>query len=87
VRVPSQGPVSDPPLIGGRSNLGWIRQSAADRAAQDDDHDDPAIDMDENELHAGAGELCSVCHRAIEGGQAVRLRADGTYQHDTCPPG
>ena len=45
---------------------------------------DPAIDKSENELHAGIGQVCPVCHRAIAAGDAIRLRVDGTYQHDAC---
>lgn len=59
-----------------------LRKSAAD---QDEAYEDPAIDMSENELHAGTGQVCPVCHRAIAREQAVRLRIDGTYQHDACP--
>jgi hypothetical protein len=81
-------PTSDPnaPLDSRGSNEGWLRQTAADRTARDEHHEDAAIDMSENELHAGTGEVCPVCHRVIASDQAVRLRFDGTYQHDVCGP-
>jgi hypothetical protein len=43
-----------------------------------------AAHVSENELHAGTGQECPVCHRAIAAGEPVRLRVDGTYQHDAC---
>ena len=80
--------MSDPkaPLDSGGSKVGWIRQNAVDRAAQDGADEESAIDMNENEVHAGTGQVCPVCHRAIAGDELVRLQVDGTYQHDTCPP-
>jgi hypothetical protein len=78
-------PRNDPnaPLSRG-GTAGWPGQGADDPAGGDEHREESARDMSENELHAATGEVCPVCHRAIESGQAVRLRVDGTYQHDTC---
>ena len=46
--------------------------------------EDPAADMSGNELRAGTGQVCPVCHRVIADGEPVRRRIDGTYQHDDC---
>jgi hypothetical protein len=45
---------------------------------------DPLADMTENELHAGVGQTCPRCGRAIKSGQAVRRTVSGAYQHDAC---
>src|SRR5215469_440950 len=58
--------------------------SLADLPSRDAHFEDQAADMSENELQAGTGDVCPVCHRAIEAGEPVRRRADGTYQHDAC---
>jgi hypothetical protein len=39
---------------------------------------------DDNEAHA-PGEICARCGRAIEPGDEVRRRADGTWVHQVCP--
>jgi hypothetical protein len=39
---------------------------------------------DDNEAHA-PGEICGRCGRAIELGDAVRRRADGSWVHEVCP--
>jgi hypothetical protein len=52
--------------------------------SKDAHFEDQAADMSENELQAGTGQVCPVCHRAIEAGEPVRRRMDGTYQHDAC---
>jgi hypothetical protein len=46
--------------------------------------EDPKIDMNTNDLHAGGGQICPVCRRPIHEGQPVRKRVDGSYQHDAC---
>jgi hypothetical protein len=63
------------------------REMAADQAARAEHREDLATDKYENELHAGAGQECPLCHQAIAAGQPVRLRADGMYQHESCPAG
>jgi hypothetical protein len=55
-----------------------------DLASKDGHFEDPAADMSENELQAGTGQVCPVCHRVIEAGEPRRRRIDGTYQHDAC---
>jgi hypothetical protein len=58
----------------------WLRLGAGDGPGEG-----AGRDMSGNALHAGTGAVCSLCHRAIEAGQDVRLRVDGTYQHESCP--
>jgi hypothetical protein len=58
--------------------------SMADLPSKDAHFEDLAADMSENELQAGTGQVCPVCHRAIEAGEPRRRRIDGTYQHDAC---
>lgn len=84
--MPSYDPISDPnaPLFAGKENVGWIRQSAEDRAARAEDSEDHAVDMAENDLHVPTAGVCPVCNLRMAAGQAVRLRVDGMYQHDTC---
>jgi hypothetical protein len=81
--MPSYDPMSDPkaPLFAGKPSVAWIGPDAEDRAEV---HDDPAVDMAENDLHVGTAGVCPVCNQRISAGQAVRLRVDGMYQHDTC---
>jgi hypothetical protein len=85
--VSKYDPSSDPhPPMYARGG-GWARarQKAEDAASRDEHSEDLAIDMSENELHAGVGQVCPLCHRPIASGQSIRLRVDGTYQHDSCP--
>jgi hypothetical protein len=71
--------------LGGRGGKAYaVAASMADLASKDAHFEDPAADMSENELQAGAGQICPVCHRAIEAGEPRRRRIDGTYQHDAC---
>jgi hypothetical protein len=56
----------------------------ADLPFKDAHFEDAAADMRENELQAGIGQVCPVCHQVIEAGEPVRRRIDGTYQHDAC---
>jgi hypothetical protein len=39
--------------------------------SKDAHFEDQAADMSENELQAGTGQVCPVCHRAIEAGEPV----------------
>jgi hypothetical protein len=61
-------------------------QQGAERANRDGHYEDLTLDMNENELSAGTGQVCRLCHRVIAPGQDVRRRIDGTYQHEVCPP-
>lgn len=75
------------PVFSGKAGGGprWARRQEALRATRDEHAQDLAIDMNENDLHAGTGQVCSLCHQVIAAGQDVRLRFDGTYQHEVCP--
>src|SRR5262249_50290616 len=68
--------------VGGKAHA--EAASMADLPSKDAHAEDQAADMSENELQAGTGKVCPVCHRAIEAGEPVRRRIDGTYQHDAC---
>lgn len=62
-------------------------QQGAERANRDGHREDLTLDMNENQLRRGAGQVCPLCHQLIALGQDVRRRIDGTYQHEVCPPG
>ena len=83
-KAPQRDPVAEAEW---RAHGGTAWEEAAsitDLPSKDAHFEDPAADMRENELQAGIGEVCPVCHRAIEAGEPVRRRIDGTYQHDAC---
>jgi hypothetical protein len=88
--VPDNDREDDPnePLTGvpGQPDLRAVRETwtLADLPSKDAHFEDAAADMSENELQAGTGQVCPVCHRAIADGEPVRRRIDGTYQHDAC---
>ena len=83
----SDNPRDDPnaPLYAWAGRDGFMVQEADELRSREERYQDPAVNMTENDLHAGTGQVCPVCHQAIANGQAVRLRIDGTYQHDPCP--
>lgn len=59
-------------------------KSMAELPSKEGRYEDPMADLSENELQAGTGQVCPVCHRLIEAGELRRRRIDGTYQHDAC---
>jgi hypothetical protein len=45
---------------------------------------DPRVEAESNNLHAGIGQECSHCHKAIKKDQPVRRTVAGDYVHDVC---
>jgi len=66
------------------SNAYAQAKTMADLPSKDAQFEDAGADMSENELQAGIGQVCPVCHQVIADGEPVRRRIDGTYQHDAC---
>jgi hypothetical protein len=65
------------------------REDAPDREIAEHDREDrePAyLDAEDNEARA-PGQVCARCGAVITAGQDVRLRADGRWVHEVCPPG
>jgi hypothetical protein len=44
------------------------------------------LDAEANEAHAPAGQICERCGQPITADQDARLRADGGWVHEVCPP-
>lgn len=44
------------------------------------------LDAEANEAHAPAGQICERCGQVITGDQDARMRADGGWVHEVCPP-
>ncbi|HWG62409.1 MAG TPA: hypothetical protein VG253_11925 [Streptosporangiaceae bacterium] len=44
------------------------------------------LDPESNEAHA-PGQVCARCGRNITATQDARMRADGQWVHEVCPPG
>jgi hypothetical protein len=44
------------------------------------------LDPESNEAHAPAGQICQRCGQPIAAGQDARLRANGGWVHEVCPP-
>jgi hypothetical protein len=55
----------------------------AEEAREDAEAD--LLDPEANEAHA-PGQVCARCGQVIIVGQDVRLRADGQWMHEVCPP-
>jgi hypothetical protein len=49
-----------------------------------EERDNLFVDAEDNELHA-PGRTCARCGRVIAAGEDVRMRADGSWQHEVCP--
>ena len=45
-----------------------------------------AEDIESNELHAGADQVCAHCGQSIAAGADVRKTVSGDYVHELCPP-
>ena len=60
------------------------RDPATPPHTREDGLADLALDAESNQLEAGVGDICPVCHEPIKAGQGVRRRVDGQYQHDSC---
>jgi hypothetical protein len=64
------------------------RDDAPDREIQERDRQDREpeyLNPEENEARA-PGQLCARCGAVITAGQDARLRADGRWVHEVCPP-
>ena len=44
------------------------------------------VDAESNEAHAPAGQICQHCGQLIAADQDARLRANGGWVHEVCPP-
>ena len=44
------------------------------------------LDAEANEAHAPAGQICERCGQVITSDQDARMRADGGWVHEVCPP-
>lgn len=87
---PAFAPKKDPALEDRVAEAEWAVASGlgdlglADLPYKEGHYEDPEADITGNELQAGTGQVCPVCHQVIEAGQLRRRRVDGTYQHDAC---
>lgn len=64
------------------------REDAPDREIEErgrEDREAGYLDPEDNEAHA-PGQVCARCGAIITAGQDVRLRADGRWVHEVCPP-
>ena len=50
-----------------------------------EDQETAYLDPESNEARA-PGQVCARCGRVIERGQDARLRDDGRWMHEVCPP-
>ena len=65
------------------------REDAPEREIAEHDREDRELaylDPEDNEARA-PGQVCARCGAVITAGQDVRLRADGRWVHEVCPPG
>lgn len=46
--------------------------------------ENPSVDPESNNLHAGVGERCLICDKKIKQGQQVRRTISGGFVHDNC---
>jgi hypothetical protein len=76
-RVRQQVESEQPPDYGG------LEREVHDREREDAEVQ--YLDPESNEAHA-PGQVCERCGRVITAGQDVRLRADGHWVHEVCPP-
>jgi hypothetical protein len=64
------------------------REGEPEREIAERDREDAEaayLDPEDNEARA-PGQVCALCGAVITAGQDVRLRADGRWQHEVCPP-
>jgi hypothetical protein len=64
------------------------REDAPEREMEEREREDRELEYlnpEDNEAHA-AGQVCARCGAVITAGQDVRLRADGRWVHEVCPP-
>jgi hypothetical protein len=64
------------------------REDAPEREIAERDREDQELaylDPEDNEAHA-PGQVCVRCGAVITADQDVRLRADGRWVHEVCPP-
>jgi hypothetical protein len=76
-RVRQQVESEQPPDYGGHEREVRTRER--------EDAEVEYLDPESNEAHA-PGQVCERCGRVITAGQDVRLRADGHWVHEVCPP-
>jgi hypothetical protein len=64
------------------------REDAPEREVAElgrEDRERDYLNAEDNEAHA-PGQVCARCGAVITAGQDVRLRADGRWMHEVCPP-
>jgi hypothetical protein len=83
--------VTTPPDFGGREieeglieDLGGPKEEPAVEHLGEDPSAYEDNDYEDNEEH-GLGQVCARCGAVIVAGQEARRRADGRWQHETCP--
>jgi hypothetical protein len=65
------------------------REDAPEREIAEHDRQERELfylDAEANEAHAPAGQICERCGQPISADQDARLRADGGWVHEVCPP-
>jgi hypothetical protein len=45
-----------------------------------------SLDAEANEAHAPAGQICERCGQVITASEDARMRGDGGWVHEVCPP-
>jgi hypothetical protein len=64
------------------------REDAPEREIEEHEREDRELaylDPEDNEARA-PGQVCARCGEVITAGQDARLRADGRWVHEVCPP-
>ena len=64
------------------------REEAPEREIEERDREDRELaylDPEDNEARA-PGQVCARCGKVMTAGQDARLRADGRWVHEECPP-
>jgi hypothetical protein len=65
------------------------REDAPEREIAEHDREDRELaylDPEDQEAHAPAGQICARCGQVMTAEQDARLRADGRWVHEVCPP-
>jgi hypothetical protein len=65
------------------------REDAPEREIAEHDREDRELaylDPEDQEAHAPPGQICARCGRVMTAEQDARLRADGRWVHEVCPP-
>jgi hypothetical protein len=73
---------------GSEGVLSEDREDSPDREIAERDREEREadfLDPEANEAHA-PGQVCARCGAVITAGQDARLRADGRWMHEVCPP-